>query len=106
LCLSPDGRSFRFANGDPVDLTRKRALRLVLLRLVAHREAEPGVALSQDEVLAAGWPGQRMDVESGSQRVRTAIWTLRKLGLGTQLVTHDDGYLLEPSVMVRHEPTK
>jgi hypothetical protein len=42
-------------------------------------------------------------VEAGQKRVRTAIWTLRKLGLGTHLVTHDDGYLLEPGVVVRRE---
>jgi hypothetical protein len=39
-----------------------------------------------------------MRFAAGEQRVRTAIWTLRKLGLGEWLVTRDDGYLLDPAV--------
>jgi hypothetical protein len=95
--------TFKLANGPRVDLARRRSLRLILLRLVTHRASASGASLTQDELLAAGWPGERMNVEAGQKRVRTAIWTLRKLGLGTWLVTHDDGYRLDPNVVVQEE---
>jgi len=45
-----------------------------------------------------------MDVEAGFKRVRTAIWSLRRLGLSDALVTQGDGYLIHPSVRVRWAP--
>jgi biotin operon repressor len=54
-----------------------------------------------DALLAAGWPGERVDYEAGVARVYTTIQRLRALGLQNVLVTQDDGYLLDPSTPVR-----
>jgi hypothetical protein len=73
---------------------------LILQALVRQRLENPGVALRQEALLRAGWPGERVLAEAGSKRVRVAVSTLRRLGLGTLLVTTDDGYLLEASLAV------
>jgi hypothetical protein len=54
-----------------------------------------------DELLEAGWPGERVGPEAGFARVRNALSTLRKMGLRDVLLTRDDGYLLDPAVPIR-----
>ena len=56
--------------------------------------------LTFDELIAAGWPGERIGAEAARKRLRTAIWTLRKMGLEPILLTRDDGYLIDPTVVV------
>jgi hypothetical protein len=52
--------------------------------------------LTWDDLLAAGWPGERMRADAGAHRVRVAISTLRKMGLRDVLRTEEDGYRLDP----------
>jgi tetratricopeptide (TPR) repeat protein len=99
LDVGPEGRWFA-TRALRVDLTRRGAIRLILQALVRQRLENPGVALRQEALLRAGWPGERVLAEAGSKRVRVAVSTLRRLGLGTLLVTTDDGYLLEASLAV------
>ncbi len=94
-------RWFRLEGDEPgVDLTRRRALRGVLKGLVDQRIRAPGEPLTLDEVLEAGWPGERMSPESGARRVYVTINRLRKLGLGDLLLTTGDGYMLATEVAV------
>ncbi|MBK7401113.1 MAG: ATP-binding protein [Myxococcales bacterium] len=81
-----------------VDLSRRPALRRVLSALVDARLSAPGQACTVSELLAAGWPGERMSVESGTARVYMSIRRLRALGLSPILRTVDAGYLLDPTV--------
>jgi hypothetical protein len=69
--------------------------------LVDARLHSPGAGLSTERLVQAGWPGQRMAVESGANRVRVAMSTLRRMGLRELLVTRDDGYLLDPQITVK-----
>lgn len=104
LALSDDGRLLVAPDGTRHDLSRQRSARLILLCLVeAHRES-PNVGLSWERLLEAGWPGERVSVEAAFSRVRTAVLTLRKRGLRGVLATRDDGYLLDPRVVVRAGP--
>jgi len=98
--LAPDGRCLRLPGGEAVDLGRRAAPRRLALALVRARVDRPGVALGHDELIDAGWPGERMGVEAARKRLRTAIWTLRRLGLEPALLTRDEGYLLDPLVPV------
>ncbi|HJL16001.1 MAG TPA: AAA family ATPase [Sandaracinaceae bacterium LLY-WYZ-13_1] len=100
LEVTEDGRWFRLEGAEGVDLTRRRALHGVLGGLVARREDAPGEPLSLDDVLDAGWPGERMSPESGARRVYVTINRLRKLGLGELLLTTGDGYMLAPRVEI------
>jgi hypothetical protein len=73
----------------------------VLLALANGRMQRPGVTIGPEALQAAGWPGEKMSHAAGLKRVRTAIWTLRRLGLESVLRTCDDGYLLDPAVPLR-----
>jgi DNA-binding response OmpR family regulator len=98
LTVTSDGSSYR-VNNRRVSLMRRGNLRRILVALVDNH----GRPLSRDEVLAAGWPRERMRPESGAMRVHTAICRLRKTGLGDLLITRDDGYLIDPRITVRRE---
>lgn len=100
LELTADARWFRLGDGDSVDITRRRALRGILRSLSRHRVEAPGRPLPLDDVLEAGWPGERMSPESGARRVYVTINRLRKLGLGDLVLTMGDGYMLAPRVEV------
>ncbi|MDD9966796.1 MAG: hypothetical protein OXR73_11255 [Myxococcales bacterium] len=100
LELSTDGRHFRVASGVPVDLTRRRALRGILQGLAEQHTTHPGQALELDAVLEAGWPGERMNADSGARRVYVTMNRLRKLGLGELVLTMGDGYMLAPEVEI------
>ncbi len=95
LHLETDARAFRIGDQPPVDLTRRAALRHIMTALVEAR----GKALSADELLALGWPGEKVVGDAGGNRVRVAISTLRRLGLASVLLTSDAGYFLDPRAL-------
>jgi len=92
LVIGDEARWFQVGSGEKVDLSKRRAPRLILLALLAERGKNKGLGL--DDVIAAGWPGERIQPEAAAARAYTAIKTLRELGLGDLLVRRDDGYLL------------
>jgi tetratricopeptide (TPR) repeat protein len=96
--VSEDGKLVVTPEARRIDLSRRRALRLVVLALLSARRTAPGRALSPDEVAAAGWPGERLRATAAEQRVYTLIWTLRRDLFGEALLRRDDGYLLRPDV--------
>jgi hypothetical protein len=106
LVVADDGRWFQAPGSARVSLERRRALRLVMQALAERRRAQPGSALSADEVLAAGWPGEKIRHQAGVLRVYNAVSSLRKLGLRRYLVSRDDGYLLDPSVGLERVATR
>lgn len=98
LGVARDGRSVRLPGGETFELGRHAAPRRLLIELARARETRPGEALGHEELIAVGWPGERMLAEAARKRLRTAIWTLRRWGLEPALLTRDDGYLLDPYV--------
>jgi predicted ATPase len=104
LLVAADGRWFRRAGGDQVDLATRKSLRLLLLRLTTLRIERPGVALTLEALFEAGWPGERITQSAAFRRVYTAIGTLRDLGLRDVLIRRDDGYLLSPKIRASLAP--
>jgi hypothetical protein len=100
LVVAPDARWFEAPGSARVDLSRRRALRLLLHALTERRHSAPGAALSLDDLVATGWPGERIAAASGARRAYTAIASLRDMGLRNVLIRHDDGYLLDPKISV------
>lgn len=96
ISIGEGGRWFEIPGAERVSLQRRRALRLILEALVRQRIDSPAVALAQNQLLEAGWPGEKVRHEAGSLRVYNALSTLRKLGLRSVIVSRDDGYLLDP----------
>lgn len=101
LTIGPEGGWFRLGSMPPVDLSKKRAPRLLLRALVERRLAAPGVGLSVDALAEVGWPGDRGHPSSRAARVYVAIHALRSLGLGERLRRQDCGYLLDPGLEIR-----
>jgi predicted ATPase len=99
--IVPEGaRSIVQPDGTTVDLSRYGSVRRVLDVLVGARLARPGQALTADEVLEAGWPGEKVLHDAGLLRVYSTIRRLRRMGFSPGLITRDDGYLLDPSFAV------
>jgi hypothetical protein len=67
LMVGPDGRLVRLADGSEIDLTRRKALRRIVRQLADIRLSAAGTALSVEDVLAAGWPGEKVLPDSGRQ---------------------------------------
>ena len=102
--IAESGRWFRCPGQDAVDLSRRRSLRLLLQALAHHWQQGGGRALDIAEIAAIGWPGEAIMPDAATERVYTAVATLRRLGLQNALVRRDDGYLLDPLVSFRVEP--
>lgn len=100
LTLTRDGRSFELCSRE-IDFGRRGPLRRILVALAELHEASAGRAMSVTELLAVGWPGEKMLRESGTARVYMAVRRLRMLGLDPILRTSDAGYGLDESVVIR-----
>jgi predicted ATPase len=98
--IGPRGRWFRTPDGRRVGLERRGAPSRVLAFLAERRCALPADVVPTDRIFDAGWPGEHASAEAAAQRVYTAIWTLRRLGLRDVVVRAADGYLLDPAVPV------
>jgi len=94
--VSPQGSWFRDPHGQRADLARHGALCRVLAALTLRRLAAPGSVVSVDRLFQCGWPGERALPQAAVQRVYTALWALRKLGLRDLIRRRDNGYLLDP----------
>ncbi|MEZ4222177.1 MAG: tetratricopeptide repeat protein [Polyangiaceae bacterium] len=95
LRVGAAGDWFQMPGQSVVDLQRKARLIRLLRALATRRLEAPGQAMSQDELVAAVWPGEKVHVEAAANRLYVAIATLRRLGLGAALQTRSDGYLLD-----------
>lgn len=104
ITIGPDGRWFRPAGGTRVDLSRRRSMRLILLALVEARTCRPGQPSSLEQMIEAGWPGERIASRSGINRAYVALSWLRKIGLQGVLLTRDNGYLIDPETEVLRVP--
>ncbi|MEM9456372.1 MAG: tetratricopeptide repeat protein [Myxococcota bacterium] len=100
LVIGKDGRWLQPPGSDAHDLRRRKAMRLILVRLADEHRANPGAGLPLETLLEAGWPGERVMPSAGANRVYVALTTLRKLGLRKVLLSQDDGYLLDPALPV------
>jgi regulator of sirC expression with transglutaminase-like and TPR domain len=103
LVVHRRGLSFRLDDGPLIDLQRRRALPLLLVRLAEHGQQRATDGLGWPALVEAGWPGEKIQADAAWARLRTAIRALRKLGLHDVLITIGSGYLLDPSCDVRWE---
>ncbi len=96
VLVARDGRAARTARFGDVDLARRPLLgRLLLCLAEAARRGAREVAV--DELLEAGWPGEKMVGTSGVRRLQVAINRLRDLGLRDVVETVEGGYrIAEP----------
>ena len=92
-----DGTFFITTTRERVDTATRRALRGILAAL-----ASADSPTDTEELIAAGWPGETITPESGQNRVRVAISTLRKLGLDDAIrfeKSEGSGYVLDAQII-------
>ncbi len=94
LRIARDG-SFVENEGRRVSLSTRRVLRLLLTALLEQHLRDPRAALTVAELIAVGWPGERVLPRAGSSRVYVAITTLRQAGVPIEHVP--EGYRIEAS---------
>jgi predicted ATPase len=87
-----------------VDLRSREPLRRIAEALVAARLEPNARALSQNDLFAAGWPGERALPRAAAQRVYSALGELRHAGLAAVLLSDRDGYRLDARTPVWLEP--
>ena len=97
LRITDDGRQLQIDDGEVVDLARRTTLRRVMALLIERHQQASSAPASLADVLAAGWPDERVTEESGRARVYVAISTLRKLGLDPLIERTEEGYRLVPT---------
>ncbi len=97
LRVGPEASWVRWL-GRRIDVSRHRAPRRVLARLVEQARVAPDTTLSVGDLFEAGWPGETIRRESRVKRVHTAIWTLRKLGLTDVVQTEGRRYRISPPI--------
>jgi len=93
-----DGAWFSAPHRPRVELGRRRPLRRLLVALAKGRLERPGSPLTAGELVEAAWPAERILPEAALNRLRVALHSLRRLGLAESLVTHADGYFLDPAI--------
>ncbi len=110
LSLSHDAVIFRGTTGllelpgsGQLDLSARQPLRRIAVALIEKRLTQPAVSMSQEQLIEAGWPGERMTPFAAQNRLKVALSTLRKLGLRELLLRDDHGYHLDPGVPARIE---
>jgi len=100
LVVGPQCRWIRLPPGERIELVGV-LLRAFMGALVEQRQKRRGEPLTIADLLAVGWPGERMQPRAGKLRVWNIIARLRGLGLRDILLTVDDGYRIDPRVTVR-----
>jgi predicted ATPase/tetratricopeptide (TPR) repeat protein len=101
LTLARDGQRFRLSEPKlSVDLSRRAPLRRILVALAHHHTEAPGEELSVDDIVAMGWPGERIARTAAVNRAYVALATLRRLGLRDVIVRSESGYQLTPKIRV------
>jgi predicted ATPase len=100
LLVALDTSWVRPPGGSWQDISRREAARRLLGALLEQRRRKPGAALDFEQLIALGWPGERLVESAAKNRLRVAIAFLRKLGLGEHLVQQQGGYVLAPTLRV------
>lgn len=100
LTLCAAQRSVIVPDGAVVELERHPALWRLVEHFVDVHARSPGRSIPVDELVARGWPDERVRADAGARRVYTALSTLRSRGLRAFLRKSGDGYALVTSLRV------
>ena len=82
------------------DLGKRVSLKRILMELVRRRIESPGISMSREELVAIGWPGERLEPDAAFNRLSVALSELRRAGLRSVLLHRDGGHLLDEQIPV------
>ena len=87
-----------FSDGTEIRLGRRQAPKRIFLFLARRQIETPGVPATHNDLVRAGWPGERVGKKAGKNRLYAAIKTLRQLGCEQILETCPEGYRFSRNV--------
>ena len=99
LVVARDGGGFGVDDGPWRGLGRRRVQRRLLLALARARGP-----MTAPELMAAGWPGERMQPAAARNRLHVALWRLRRAGIGDLLEFDGRAWRLRDVVTVVESP--
>src|SRR5688500_9097174 len=76
-----DMGTLQLVNGCTINLRPRVPLRRIVTALVRQHRSSPGTSMTAPELVAAGWPGERMLPCAAANRLYVALATLRSLGM-------------------------
>lgn len=98
VTVAEDGSGFALAEGNWVDLRRRRPLRRILATLLDARVR--GAPATKDELIACGWPGEKLLPDAASNRLHVALSEMRKMGLADAIQYRRGGWMLDPAMAI------
>ncbi len=101
LSVAADTSWLELPGGKRVDLHRRAVHRRLVERLVRERVASPGACVAVAELVAAGWPAEKLTESSAQNRLHVALAALRADGLRDILKREPSGYMLDPVIDIR-----
>lgn len=100
LRIEKNGRKFQVDQGPVQDISRRQALRKILVYLAEQQKTSEQVSISVHEVIEAGWPDEKILHDAAMTRVYTTMNRMRAMGLDDIIITLDDGYAFAPNIVV------
>lgn len=101
LVVAPDGHWFRLPSGEKTTIRGRPVAGRLLLLLAKHAVTEPGKPVLAAELIAAGWPGEKIMPAAAQNRLYVAMARLRQLGLNELIRNEGDGYFVAATTRVR-----
>ena len=98
LCMGAGATWFQIEGERRVDMSRRNNSKAILRGLAEHSLDDQASSLSVDDLLAIGWPGEKMARSSALNRLYVALATLRSLGLRDVIERRPHGYALNARV--------
>jgi tetratricopeptide (TPR) repeat protein len=99
LTVNREAMWFELA-GKRVSCRRRPVTRRLVEWLTEQYLRGPGVPSPPEALIAAAWPGERMQPSSAKNRLYVALSELRKLGFRSLLAATEQGYFLDPAHVV------
>jgi hypothetical protein len=100
LRVDSNGAWIALADGTIVPCEHRVATQRLLAALARARIEMPGTPVGTDDLVAIGWPGERILFPAARNRLRVALSWLRTNALGGALLWSSGGYLLDPEHVV------
>lgn len=93
-------QAFRTPHGAWRALDRSPSIWRLFEALLDARVERPGIALDNEELQRAVWPGEVLTADSAANRLYVSLSKLRKAGLKGLICREEDGYRLDDTVEV------
>ncbi len=100
LVVAKDWQWFQRRGETRVDLSKRVPLRRLLQRLIEVHAVQPGHAIAATDITTFVWPEVKTLKGVGDNRLYNALSTLRRFAGRDLVVSHKDGYMLNPTCVV------